>query len=542
MTKPALATKFIDFLKADRTTSGSVKKSDVLENGFLNVGTPEFKNAFAYHSSGYALVNLKTARSHTIQEEQRKLIKGGVIPSDVTEKQASAEQLAAVFDVRTQTGDTFNAVTMVNRLYAIFNQAAILRASDVKFIVRSHSTEMRIYAGGKEHPFPEAGITTVKDGKAAIKVLFEAREINSGQTSYMDGVMQDFAIQSTKQLRLPPNVASLRCAKGGHVTSTGAAEHLVARIYPIQNNKETQTLESLGLDEEVLDALDYMRSLPSGLCINAGSTGQGKNTTVVRAIERLHVARNGQLAIMTVESPVEISLEHLDGVVQISVPNGLNQDDNQKKWDDVQDHLKRTHPDVAFYGEIRNKKIAQQVFEFVGSGHVVYTTLHAQSAVMVPFDLISKGLSPESVSQPNFIGLCMCQVLVPVLCLSCAKEYSSTSSSPNIASATNIKFESVKIRSGEGCDKCYNKETSDSNIWKGYQRVIAVAEILIPDNKFLEFTMQKNAVGAMAHWLLPKDEGGLGGIRISDKLLDLVNSGQVDPNDAINIGLAEALN
>lgn len=54
--------------------------------------------------------------------------------------------------------------------------------------------------------------------------------------------------------------------------------------------------------------------------------------------------------------------------------------------------------------------------------------------------------------------------------------------------------------------------------------------------------MQKNAVGAMAHWLLPKDEGGLGGIRISDKLLDLVNSGQVDPNDAINIGLAEALN
>jgi len=542
MTKQNLITKIIDFAKTDRNIFGSAKKNEVLENGFFNIGSPEFKNAFAYHQDGYALVNLKTARTHSIQKEKRELIKAGKIPREVKERKSSAAKLASVFDVRVSNGDEFKEKKMNDRLYEIFELAASLRGSDVKFIIRSHSTEMRIYAGGKEHPFPEAGITTIADGQAALKVLFEARESNSGQTSYRNGAMQDFAIKSSKQLRLPPNVASIRCAKGGHVTNTGSGEHLVARIYPVQNNKETETLENLGLDKEVLAALNYMRSLPTGLFINAGSTGQGKNTTVVRALEQLHRDRDGRLAIMTVESPVEISLEHLDGVVQISVPNGSDQEENQKRWDKVQDHLKRSHPDVALYGEIRNKKVAQQVFEFVGSGHVVYTTVHAQSAVMVPFDLISKGLAPESASQPDFLRLCLCQVLVPVLCQGCAKPYTSKNISPKIANATNLKFENVKIRNKKGCDLCSSKNSSDSNIWNGYKRVIAVAEVLIPDNKFLEFVMEKNAIEASIHWLLPKDKGGLGGVRISDKLLDLVNSGEIDPNDGFNIGLAEALN
>ena len=98
------------------------------------------------------------------------------------------------------------------------------------------------------------------------------------------------------------------------------------------------------------------------------------------------------------------------------------------------------------------------------------------------------------------------------------------------------------MRNKKGCDLWSSKNSSDSNIWNGYKRVIAVAEVLIPDNKFLEFVMEKNAIEASIHWLLPKDKGGLGGVRISDKLLDLVNSGEIDPNDGFNIGLAEALN
>ena len=137
MTKQNPITKIIDFAKADRDIFGSAKKNEVLENGFFNIGSQEFKNAFAYHQDGFALVNLKTARSYSVIKEQQELIKAGLIPRDVKERKASAAKLASVFDVRISNGDQFNEKTMNDQLYDIFELAARLRGSDVKFIISS---------------------------------------------------------------------------------------------------------------------------------------------------------------------------------------------------------------------------------------------------------------------------------------------------------------------------------------------------------------------------------------------------------------------
>ena len=514
--------------------------SKVLENGIVEVGTPEYRACCAYHKDGYALVEKSQVFAQAITQEIAELTARGILAEDMTLREASFKEIEDAYNSRAIATAVDADKEIQNKIYEILDLARSLRASDVKLIVRSHSVELRIYAAGEEHGF-DCPLQTVTAGNGAINFLFEMRDTLSGQIGDQDTEFQSFAITSSDRFRLPPGISKLRCAKGFHGVSGGStSRHLVMRLFYETSNKETATLDDLGLDEDIHDALRYMRYRDAGALIIGGSTGQGKNTTLVRAIEKLHEHRSARISIVSVESPIEIPIE-LQGVIQIPVSSVKDGEARNEAYVSALRHFKRIHPDVGLVSEITDKEGAQQTVEFVSSGHVCYTTVHALSAIEVPFELISKGIEPSSIARPNFLGVAMSQILIKALCPGCALAATKEDFEAPLCQAQNIDFSSVRVRNPEGCEQCSPNDDKQTNIWSGYARVMAVAEAVIPDDKIRKCISQNDPTGAYEHWRLPKEKGGLGGRRVSDKLVDLVNAGRVDPRDAMNRGMIVAL-
>ena len=135
----------------------------------------------------------------------------------------------------------------------------------------------------------------------------------------------------------------------------------------------------------------------------------------------------------------------------------------------------------------------------------------------------------------------MAQILIKKLCDHCALPAMQAELSAHLREAKNIQFSGVRRRNKDGCTHCRSKKANGQGIWNGYSRVIAVAEAVIPDDKMRAAFAANDPTGAYKHWRLPKADGGLGGRRIADKLVDLVNAGRVDPEDAMNRGMIDAL-
>ncbi len=167
-------------------------------------------------------------------------------------------------------------------------------------------------------------------------------------------------------------------------------------------------LDYLGFDERHHDAmLRRLASEPYGMLLVTGPTGSGKTTTLYAAITEIN---HGQDKIITIEDPVEYQLP---GVLQIPV--------NEKKGLTFARGLRsilRHDPDKIMVGEIRDPETAQIAVQSALTGHLVFTTVHANNVFDVIGRFMHMGVDPYSfVSALNGI---MAQRLVRVNCPHCA--------------------------------------------------------------------------------------------------------------------------
>lgn len=517
------------------------KKLPVLENGTIQVGSEQFRRVHAYNENGTVLVYDDQYDDPAIVKERKKLRKQGQIPGKykVREISATLDQIAEAYNARTNvtTTETFIADrTIGERLYDILERAADLRAQDVKINVRAHSTEVRIVSGGAEHDFD--GLKTREDGENALAFLFNRRDSGSGHAMQTNRTCQSFSVSSSDLFRLPPTLKKLRGEKGYHETPADIKDHVALRLFYAGDSAETGKLEDLGFDEEVLKALARMRRKSDGAMIMGGATGEGKSTTLIRTVEKLHRERGGKLGIVTIEDPVEIQIT-LPGVIQIPIQSTGDGDEMQDNYRKVLSHFVRIHPNMGVVSEMRNADAIKQVLQFVASGHTVYTTVHVRSAVTIPFRLISMGIEPQELGQPDVIRTLIKQSLIQELCKHCAIPLVDTDLHKALETAYGRSVQPME-RNSYGCEHCLKLGTDqERNIWAGYKRLIAVGEVIEVDDTFRECIVAKDALAAKRHWLTPKPDGGLGGRLIGQKLVDLCATGRVDIHDALNKGMDE---
>ncbi|WP_421788199.1 GspE/PulE family protein [Hyphobacterium sp.] len=183
-------------------------------------------------------------------------------------------------------------------------------------------------------------------------------------------------------------------------------ESLVLRL--LRKRQELPTLEGLGLEGPARQSFDRMIREPNGVVLVTGPTGSGKSTTLYRALEQVN---DGEHKIITIEDPVEYDM---DGVTQVqaradigySFARGLRA-------------ILRQDPDIIMIGEIRDGETARIAVQAALTGHLVFSTLHTNSALAAVERLTDLGVEPFLISA-SLRGL-VAQRLLRRLCPACAR-------------------------------------------------------------------------------------------------------------------------
>jgi type IV pilus assembly protein PilB len=171
----------------------------------------------------------------------------------------------------------------------------------------------------------------------------------------------------------------------------------------------SRKLEQMGFQEHVLRRFDEVIRLPYGIVLVTGPTGSGKSTTLYASLSRIATRER---KIITVEDPVEYKLEGLQQVpirpdIGYTFGVGLRA-------------ILRHDPDVIMLGEIRDLESAQIAFRAALTGHLLFSTLHTNSAALAVSRLVDMGLPAYQV-MAGLSGI-LGQRLIRVLCQACKKE------------------------------------------------------------------------------------------------------------------------
>jgi general secretion pathway protein E len=194
---------------------------------------------------------------------------------------------------------------------------------------------------------------------------------------------------------------------------SGNGERVVLRLLDKQAGR--LDLEQLGMASHDRDVMDDLISRPHGIILVTGPTGSGKTTTLYAALARLN---NKSRNIMTVEDPIEY---YLDGIGQTQVNSKVN-----LSFARGLRAILRQDPDVVMVGEIRDLETAEIAVQSSLTGHLVFSTLHTNSAVGAVTRLRDMGVEPFLLSS-SMIGV-LAQRLVRVLCDGCKQPYSLSES------------------------------------------------------------------------------------------------------------------
>jgi type IV pilus assembly protein PilB len=229
------------------------------------------------------------------------------------------------------------------------------------------------------------------------------------------------------------------------------------------------TLDVVGFsDEETRRFRRYIRE-PYGMVLVTGPTGSGKTTTLYAAINEI---KSDEDKIVTIEDPVEYQLR---GITQIPV--------NEKKGLTFARGLRsilRHDPDKIMVGEIRDQETAQIAIQSALTGHLVFTTVHANNVTDVIGRFINMGVEPYNfVSALNCI---MAQRLVRVICKSCKKPKRYSPEELKESGLDPAVWGDVTFAEGVGCLECSGT---------GYHGRTAICELLDLTDRIREMIVDR---------------------------------------------------
>ena len=494
-------------------------------NGLVTWGRmdADFRAKCAVYEDGRCLVADGYAGDTHVREVLRELRYTGAVPEVLREETATLEELSAVWrGGRASGGSRMANSERTAKLYGILEQAVEAEADDVFFEIGE--SDCRVLVSANNRKLPVGAPLTRAEGEWIVEHLFYCKNEGSKQVSIIKQDFQGWGV-GERELRMPERIAALRCERGPNVNG----EHLVARLFVKGRISDDMTLEKLGFPEEVSEIFREIRMSKYGGIINSGPTGEGKSTTnTVNMITQMR-EHDHRLNMATVEDPVENPIR---GAIQIQVAQGKNLEERALNFAKALMHFVRIHPQVGLMGEIRDLESAKQALQFIDSGHQVWTTLHAHNANGIMFRLLDLGVERAQLVKPGNIRLAMNQRLMSIVCPQCCLE-APPEGHRLPAELAGMLGPEVRYRNPAGCGICLDGRRTElaKTAWAGYSNRHAFAEWIVPDEGYLGFVRDNDALGAWRYWL-----GEMGGITLGTKIWRSVGDGLVDPFDALAKG------
>jgi general secretion pathway protein E len=229
-------------------------------------------------------------------------------------------------------------------------------------------------------------------------------------------------------------------------------------------------IDVLGFDAESKTTLRRLAREPYGMLLVTGPTGSGKTTTLYAVINEIN---DGRDKIVTIEDPVEYQL---NGVLQIPV--------NEKKGLSFARGLRsilRHDPDKILVGEIRDPETAQIAVQAALTGHLVFTTVHANNV----FDVIGRFVHMQ-VEPYNFVSALngiMAQRLVRLICPHCARDATPSAELLEVSAIGPERTAAFGFREGAGCGECRGT---------GFKGRKAIAEVLNLNEEIRELIVARS--------------------------------------------------
>jgi len=249
-------------------------------------------------------------------------------------------------------------------------------------------------------------------------------------------------------------------------------EDCVIRILDKEStNREfaSLSLDVCGFEDRDMQRMRRFIREPYGMVLVTGPTGSGKTTTLYAAISEI---KNDEDKIITIEDPVEYQLP---GITQIPV--------NEKKGLTFARGLRsilRHDPDKIMVGEIRDAETAQIAIQSALTGHLVFTTVHANNVVDVLGRFLNMGVEPY-----NFVSALNCilaQRLVRLICASCKRTVKATREQLLASGLDPNRYLDFTFHEGKGCIDCNGT---------GYSGRTAIAELLDMSDRIREMILEK---------------------------------------------------
>lgn len=218
------------------------------------------------------------------------------------------------------------------------------------------------------------------------------------------------------------------------IIPTFYGEKIVLRLLDLKEAKVA--LEEIGFRQQEKDVVIKAGSFPQGMVLVTGPTGSGKTSTLYAILNHIKNQTNN---IVTIEDPIEYLIDGLNQMQvnflkDLTFANGLRS-------------ILRQDPNVVLVGEIRDRETADIAFRASLTGHLVFSTLHTNSAVASIDRLIDIGLEPYLVA--SSLALVISQRLVRLICPQCKSEYS-----PDKSLIERFKITADKFYTGRGCPHC----------------------------------------------------------------------------------------
>jgi type IV pilus assembly protein PilB len=249
-------------------------------------------------------------------------------------------------------------------------------------------------------------------------------------------------------------------------------ENVVIRILDKEQINEAfkeLNLDVVGFAPQDLKKFRKFIAEPYGMVLVTGPTGSGKTTTLYAALNEI---KNDEDKIITIEDPVEYQLQ---GITQIPV--------NEKKGLTFARGLRsilRHDPDKIMVGEIRDSETAQIAIQSALTGHLVFTTVHANNVIDVIGRFLNMGVEPY-----NFVSSLNCvlaQRLVRMLCTHCKRKYQPTDQELTESGLNPDKYRGQAFYASVGCEVCNST---------GYRGRTAIHELLDVTDHIREIVLER---------------------------------------------------
>jgi len=275
------------------------------------------------------------------------------------------------------------------------------------------------------------------------------------------------------------------------ILPTFYGERVVMRI--LMQSEDIPTLENLGISKEITIKLAKLTQHSHGMILVTGPTGSGKSTTLHSLLQAIESPEKN---IITVEDPVEYKSDNINQI-QVNTKVGLTFASGLRS-------ILRQDPDVIMVGEIRDNETAKIAIQAALTGHMVFSTLHTNTAPSAITRLMDMGVEKFLVS--SSVLAVLAQRLVRQLCSHC-----------------KIKDDTNKYYKEVGCQKCN---------YTGYSGRKAIAELFVVDSS-VTTALKEDIDDTILEQLASKN----GMISIKEQLKLMYENGDTSLSEAVRIGL-----